>query len=173
MHRREFTLAALCTVLAACDLPGAQVGGGGVYQIRERDHDEITQRMLDSVNTLRRGAGAQPVDLSPALTASAQLHANDMSRQQRAWPFGSDGASPYDRLRRGGYGGALVGEAYAQTFETEMEILAAWVENGAWGDQILDPAATDMGFAWHQDQNGLIWWAITMGNRYGNPSSTV
>lgn len=161
---RTFTTLLLAAGLLAGCAAGPSVTGEGVYRIRASDRDEITFRMLDSVNALRRGAGVQPVSLNAQLTAAAESHARDMSRQQRAWPFGSDGSSPYDRLRRSGYPGQLVAEVYSQTFETELETLAAWVSDGAWGEEILDPAATDMGFAWQQDPTGLIWWAIVLGD---------
>ncbi|WP_371588117.1 CAP domain-containing protein [Pseudoruegeria sp. SK021] len=120
--------------------------------------------MLDSVNSLRAGVGAQPLTLNAQLTAAAESHARDMSRQNRAWPFGSDGSSPYERVNRAGYTGYLVGEVYAQTFETELEVLAAWVQDGAWGDEILNSQANEMGFAWTQDPSGLIWWDIILGD---------
>ena len=28
---------------------------------------------------------------------------------------------------------------------------------------IMDPAATDMGFAWLQEANGKIWWVLVLG----------
>jgi uncharacterized protein YkwD len=155
----------LCpALLAACAPVGPQVPAGA-YQIRPNDVPEIQYRMLDSVNALRAEAGVAPVALDARLTAAAQAHATDMSRQRRDWPFGADGTSPYDRVQRAGYGGALVAELYAQTFETELDTLAAWVDDGAWGAEILDPAATDMGFAWQQDPSGLLWWVIVMGER--------
>lgn len=155
------TVPLVVCALAACAPAAPQ--GPGIYRINASDTAEVQFRMLDSVNALRRGVGAPPVALNAALTAAANTHANDMSRQQRAWPFGTDGSSPYDRVRRAGYGGELLTEIYSQSFETELETLAAWVEDGAWGDEILDPDARDMGFGWHQDRSGLIWWAITMG----------
>lgn len=164
MYRVLTSLLLSCLLLAGC-ATGPAVDGAGVYRIRASDKDDITYRMLDSVNALRQGAGAPPVQLSSELTAAAETHARDMSRQQRAWPFGSDGSSPYQRVARSGYPGQLVAEVYAQTFETELETLAAWVDSGAWGDVILDPAATDMGFAWQQDSSGLIWWEIVLGSR--------
>jgi|SRR6056297_1527304 len=160
------TIACLALVaLTACAPAGPTVDGAGIYRIRAADRDDIQFRMLDSVNALRAGVGAPPLSLNAALTAAAETHARDMSRQQRAWPFGSDGSSPYDRISRSGYGGGLVAEVYSQTYETELETLAAWVDDGAWGDEILDPSATDMGFGWQQDNNGLIWWAIVLGDR--------
>lgn len=151
-------------LLGACAPVGTQVPSGA-YRIGPNDGPEIQYRMLDSVNALRARAGVTPVALDARLTAAAQAHATDMSRQRRAWPFGADGTSPFDRVSRAGYGGALVAELYAQTFETELDTLAAWVDDGAWGAEILDPDATDMGFAWQQDPSGLLWWVIVLGDR--------
>ena len=164
MNRRT-SLSVLCLAfLGACASGGPGTNQAGVYRIRASDTDDVQLRMLDSVNALRSGAGVAPVALNARLTSAAETHANDMSRQQRAWPFGSDGSSPYDRVRRSGYNGSLVAEIYSQSFETELETLAAWVDNGAWGAEILNPDAREMGFAWHQDQTGLIWWAVTLGD---------
>lgn len=172
MPRLLSIVSVLLLFLAACSTGGPTTNKEGVYKIRAGDRDDIQYRMLDSVNALRQGAGAAPLRLNSQLTASAASHAKDMSRQQRAWPFGSDGSSPYDRIARSGYGGVLVAEIYSQTFETELETLAAWVDDGAWGDEILDPDATDMGFAWQQDSNGLIWWSITLGSAYSGGFNT-
>lgn len=164
MTRLLATLLTLTALLGACAPAGPQLPAGA-YQIRPGDVPEIQYRMLDSVNALRAQAGVPPLSLDARLTAAAQAHAVDMSRQRRAWPFGADGSSPYDRVARAGFGGALVAELYAQTFETELDTLAAWVDDGAWGDEILDPEATDMGFAWRQDPSGLLWWVIVLGDR--------
>jgi hypothetical protein len=29
---------------------------------------------------------------------------------------------------------------------------------------VLEPAATDLGFAWFQEPNGKIWWTLVMGS---------
>ena len=171
MPRLLPVLTAALLALAACDA-GPAVNKEGVYKIRASDKADIQYRMLDSVNALRQGAGVAPLQLSSSLNAAAASHAKDMSRQQRAWPFGSDGSSPYDRIARAGYNGQLVAEVYAQTFETELEVLAAWVDDGAWGKEILSPDANEMGFAWQQDNSGLIWWSITLGKAgFGGISS--
>lgn len=164
MSRFPGVLAVLLLGLAACAPQGLSVSGPGVYKISARDTAEIQYRMLDSVNALRAGVGAQPLALNPRLTAAAETHAKDMSRQGRAWPFGSDRSSPYDRVARAGYSGQLVAELYAQTYETELDTLAAWVNDGAWGEAILNPAADEMGFAWQQDPSGLLWWVIVLGD---------
>ncbi|WP_193143333.1 CAP domain-containing protein [Meridianimarinicoccus sp. MJW13] len=163
MKRRAFLV---MLALAACDA-GPSVNKSGVYVLRSGDKAEVQYRMLDSVNALRAGRGAPPLRLNAQLTSAAETHANDMSRQGRAWSYGSDRSNPYNRVARSGYNGALVAEIYSQSYETELETLAAWVDDGAWGDEILDPAATDMGFGWKQDSSGLIWWCITLGSAGG------
>ena len=123
--------------------------------------------MLDSVNALRQSAGSSKVQLNAQLNAAAATHARDMSIQNRPWHFGSDGSSPIDRVQRVGYTGSLVGENIAETYETELETLAAWMQQPDTRRTIVSNQARDMGFSWHQEPNGKIWWVLVM----GNPSS--
>ncbi len=157
----------LALAVAACAPPAEiRFGPDGkplpkVYRIA--DASQVQFRMLDSVNALRRAAGVGPVRLDNRLTAAAATHSLDMSVQNRPWHFGSDGSSPLDRVARSGYAGALLGENISETYETELETLAAWMERADTRMVILDPRASAMGFAWQQDRNGKIWWALVMG----------
>jgi uncharacterized protein YkwD len=158
--------------LAACAAPppsSPQLGADGkplprVYTIRPGETRTIQFRMLDSVNSLRQAAGAAPLTLDDRLTAAAATHARDMSVQNRPWHFGSDGSSPVDRVRRVGFTGQLVGETISETYETELETLAAWMDEEVTRRVILSPDARQMGFAWHQDPSGKIWWTMTLGS---------
>jgi uncharacterized protein YkwD len=119
--------------------------------------------MLDSVNALRQAAGVPQVALNPQLRAAAATHARDMSVQNRPWHFGSDGSSPINRVTRVGYSGRLIGETISETYESELETLAAWMEMPDTRAVILDPRANQMGFDWYQESNGKIWWTLVMG----------
>ncbi|WP_299295331.1 CAP domain-containing protein [uncultured Tateyamaria sp.] len=141
-----------------------------LYRIRNNDTAKLQFRMLDSVNALRSTRGAGPVELDPQLNAAAATHSRDMSLQNRPWHFGSDGSSPIDRLARVGYAGSLVGENISETYETELETLAAWMEQPDTRRTILSPQAQQMGFAWFQEPNGKIWWTMVMGNPNNAPS---
>ncbi len=134
-----------------------------VYRIGSGEQSAVQFRMLDSVNSLRRAAGSGPVQLNAQLTAAAATHARDMSIQNRPWHFGSDGSSPIDRIRRVGYQGELVGETISETFETELETLAAWMEDPNTRSIILAPDAREMGFAWEQETSGKLWWTLVLG----------
>lgn len=148
--------------------PSGGVGPDGqplpkVYRIRGVQQDKIQFRMLDSVNSLRSASGLGPVQLNSQLNSAAATHSRDMSVQNRPWHFGSDGSSPIDRARRAGYSGTMLGENISETYETELETLAAWMEQSGTREVIMDPRARDMGFSWHQDSSGKIWWTMVMG----------
>jgi uncharacterized protein YkwD len=57
----------------------------------------------------------------------------------------------------------MLGENISETYETELETLSAWMEEPATRNVLLDPSARDLGFAWHQEANGKIWWTLVMG----------
>lgn len=162
-------LMAAAIALSACAIsPPVQLGPDGkplpqVYRIDAEQANRIPFRMLDSVNTLRSAAGAPPLAFNAQLNAAAATHARDMSVQNRPWHFGSDGSSPFDRVRRVGFGGQLKGELISETFETELETLAAWARQPDTRAILTDPSAREMGFAWFQEPNGKIWWTLVTG----------
>ncbi len=167
MQRRSVILGLLLTGVAACTSTKGRIGPDGlplpqVYRISPEDEAQIPYRMLDGVNTLRPARGGTPLTLDPLLTAAAATHSRDMAVQNRPWHFGSDGSSPVDRLNRVGYRGRMIGETISETFENELETLAAWMEEASTRDVILDPAATRMGLAWYQETTGKIWWTMVL-----------
>jgi uncharacterized protein YkwD len=155
--------------LAACESPAPQTMGPDgkplprAYKISARDTGTIQFRVLDSVNALRQASGAGPVALNAQLNAAAATHSRDMSIQNRPWHFGSDGSSPLERAARVGYSGTLLGENISETYETELETLAAWMELADTRAVILDRNARDLGFSWFQEPNGKIWWTLVTG----------
>ena len=147
-------------VLGACGvgMGEPQVGADGrplprVYKINAATADKIPFRILDSVNTLRAAKGAAPL-----------THSRDMSVQNRPWHFGSDGSSPLVRVQRVGYPGKFLGELISETYETEMETLAAWMAQPDTRNVVLDPMARNLGFAWFQEPGGKIWWTLLTGS---------
>mgnify|MGYP001045277491 CR=1 FL=1 len=168
MTRIFSLLLAGLVVLTACGVPTdtGRLGADGqplpkAYRIR--NGDKLQFRMLDAVNSLRAAAGAAPVQPNAQLNAAAATHSRDMSTQNRPWHFGSDGSSPIDRVQRAGYPGTMLGETISETYETELETLAAWMEQPDTRDVLLDKNAVNMGFAWFQEKSGKIWWTLIMG----------
>lgn len=168
MIRKLALLLVPLLVVSACSPTTFVAADGGrkiskVYRLPSGSSDKVQLRMLDSVNALRQASGVGPLVLNSQLNAAAATHSRDMSVQNRPWHFGSDGSSPLERAARVGYTGTLRGEAISETFETEVETLAAWMEEKGTRDVILDASARDMGFAYYQESNGKIWWTLVVG----------
>ncbi|MCZ8334270.1 MAG: CAP domain-containing protein [Rhodobacteraceae bacterium] len=174
-RRTMLMLGGAAAALAACSPTmgaGPKLGPDGqplpqVYPTAAQGAGTIEFRMLDAVNALRQARGMGQVTLNAQLNAAAATHARDMSVQNRPWHFGSDGSSPLTRVQRVGYTGKLLGELISETYETELETLATWMESPDMRNVILDPAATDLGFAWFQEPNGKIWWTLVTGSSGG------
>ena len=170
MLRPLLALAVLLTVLTACGTgQEVRVDSQGrplpqVYKIRADQADAIQFRVLDAVNTLRQASGSQALQLDSQLNAAAATHSRDMAVQNRPWHFGSDGSSPLDRVARSGYRGQFLGENISETYESEVETLAAWMEEEDTRRIILDPRATELGFSWYQEESGKIWWTMITGS---------
>lgn len=151
--------------LSACTETSTGIFGGNAASgnISSFNSGTIRLRHLDSVNALRAERGAAPLQLSAQLTAAAETHARDMSVQQRAWNFGSDGTSPQDRATRSGFNGVVRGENVAETFKDEFLVLQTWLNEGPSRASILDPLSTHLGYGWFQESNGKVWWVQVLG----------
>jgi uncharacterized protein YkwD len=58
----------------------------------------------------------------------------------------------------------MTGENISETYETEVQTLAAWMEQPDTRAVILNPEARNMGFSWFQEPNGKLWWTMVMGS---------
>ena len=173
MDRRSALFMAAAAALAACQKPPeVPLGTDGkplpqVYVIKPGSESEISFRFLDGLNALRKARNITEVAFNAELNAAAATHARDMSVQNRPWHFGSDGSSPLVRVQRAGYSGKLLAENISETYETELQTLSDWMAEQDTRDVLLDPRATDVGFAWFQETSGKIWWTVLMGQGSG------
>lgn len=170
MSRQILPALAALAALSACVTANTptRIGPDGrpvpvIYRISDRDEPRVRARMRDGINAMREQRGLAPVELNAELTSAAATHARDMSRQSRPWHFGSDGSTPLDRVSRVGYSGSFLGELISETYETELETLTVWMDNRETRSILLDPRMREIGFAWHQDANGKLWWTLTTG----------
>jgi uncharacterized protein YkwD len=154
----------LAALLALFALAACESGGGGTgIRLSPADADPIRLRHLDAVNAVRIENGLAPVQLSAELNAAAETHARDMSVQQRAWHFGSDLTSPRERAFRAGYRGEVVGENLSEGSDSDLTVLATWLDFADTRAVILDPAARGLGIGWYQEPTGKIWWVELLG----------
>lgn len=166
----KLPLLALCSALAlaACaPRPAVELGPDGqplpvAYTITPAEEAQIGPRMQANIASLRAGSGLAPLALSPQLSAAAAAHARDMSAQNRAWHFGSDGSSVLDRAQRAGFSGRVF-ENISESYENDIATLNAWMQQRDTRDVIMDPAATQFGIGWYQEPSRKIWWVLVIG----------
>lgn len=137
----------------------------GVRVISRAERNAVRTVHLDALNAFRVERGLQPVTLSARLTAAAETHARDMSVQQRAWHFGSDGTSPDDRAARAGFDGRVVGENISESFDDEFEVFSSWARDPVTRRVMAEPGADSLGIGWFQEPNGKLWWVQVLGQR--------
>ncbi len=155
MTRLIALLAVLAVTVSACG------PGGGKYRVG--DKGKVQGRVLEQVNASRAASGLTALQLNSQLSAASASHSKDMAFQNRPWHWGSDGSSPIERANRAGYYGRFLGENVSETFEDEIVTLNAWMEQRDTRSVIMDPDARELGFGWHQENSGKIWWTLMTG----------
>lgn len=162
MQFRAFGLFIALGFMAACGPPQPEAVNG-VQLIRAGDTDRILTDHVDALNAYRATNGMGPVRLSSQLTAAARTHARDMSVQERAWHFGSDGSSPRDRADRAGFSGRVLGENISESFDDDVTLIQSWINNPVTRRVLLVPSADTVGLGWHQEPDGKLWWVQVIG----------
>lgn len=155
-------------LLAAC-APPVPEQVNGVNMIRASQTNEIQTSHVDALNAFRTSRGQQPVQLNAQLTAAARTHARDMSVQERAWHFGSDGSSPRDRAERAGFTGSILGENISESFDDEIAVFQSWVNDPVTSRVMLSPGADSVGLGWYQEPTGKLWWVQLIGQSGYSP----
>jgi uncharacterized protein YkwD len=164
---------AAIAVLSACAqlnpsapprIDAAGVSAQGIYPVTERNVGQVRQRAADTVNQARQSAGLGPVTLDPALVQSADGHSRSMSEQRRAWAFGADGSTAFSRAQRAGFQGRVLGEVISETYETEVQAVAEWMNDPVSRAILLDPRAQRIGLGVFQEPSFKLWWTLTVAN---------
>lgn len=168
MLRREVLAGLGAIALAGCEqtASGSGISGGGrrvVAASELADRSAVRFRHLDSVNAIRAQRGLPQLAFSQALNSAAATHARDMSLQKRAWHFGTDRSNPQTRAQRAGFGGLVIGENIAETFDGDLATLQDWLDEPGASAIMLSPAATSLGLGWFRETSGKLWWVQLVG----------
>ena len=156
---RLFSILFIGFTLTGCLDPMELANGSSqVYWISKSKSEKIPIRMMESVNNYRIENNLRQITLSEELSIVAREHSKDMYDQDRAWHFGSDGSSPFERVARSGFSGQLVGENISESFESDLDTLDAWMQSSETRSIILSQQAGFMGISWYQAEDGKIWW---------------
>ncbi len=111
------------------------------------DARQISLNAQKMINAYRKTRGLRPLVLSPLLTQAARAHAQDLSKWDRISHYGSDGANPWERVRRTGYKARLAAENVGTGQTTLEEVFRGWQKSPSHDKNLLMPDATQMGIA--------------------------
>ena len=102
---------------------------------------------LKMINDYRGSKGLKPLRLDPMLTVAAKMHSRDLAKTDRISHYGSDGSSPWDRVKRAGYNAKIAAENVGTGQASLEEVFKGWTESPDHNRNLLLPAARDMGIA--------------------------
>lgn len=100
-----------------------------------------------SINAYRRQKGLGPLEISAELTNAAKSHSRDLAKWDRISHYGSDGSTPWDRVKQAGFRAQLAAENVGTGQATFDEVLTGWKNSDGHNKNLLLPDATHMGLA--------------------------
>ena len=123
-------------------------------------------KALEEINGYRREKGLKAVTLDPKLTLAAKAHSRDLAKHDRISHYGSDGSSPWDRVKRTGYSARLAAENVGTGQASFDEVMQGWRESDGHNKNLLLPDARHIGLALVQDPNTEFktFWTLVIGS---------
>ncbi|PIY97118.1 MAG: hypothetical protein COY66_01155 [Candidatus Kerfeldbacteria bacterium CG_4_10_14_0_8_um_filter_42_10] len=103
--------------------------------------------VLELTNLVRTKNNLPPLQLSYALTQTAELKAQDMLNNQYFAHISPQGKTPWDWLNQTNYLYSMAGENLAINFNSPEEMMAQWLASPTHRANILDPDFKEMGVA--------------------------
>lgn len=123
----------------------------------------VGQEILERINEVRAGTGLQPLIVDLRLVRTARAHAESMRDDGFFGHVGPDGREPADRVAASDYQWTFVAENLAAGDLTPSQVVAGWLESPLHRDNMLEPAAQQVGIAMADGgtgQYGQYWTAV-------------
>lgn len=108
----------------------------------------LAQQVVDLTNQHRMAAGCAPLTVSPQLTSAAAAHSQDMAKNNFFSHTGSDGSTPWDRIRRTGYTYSTAAENIAAGYRTAEQVVQGWYNSEGHRRNMLNCNLREIGVAY-------------------------
>jgi uncharacterized protein YkwD len=124
------------------------------------------EKALKLINDYRAEKGLKPLRLDPKLTIAAKMHSRDLANTDRISHYGSDGSSPWDRVKKAGYVAKIAAENVGTGQASLEEVFKGWTESPGHNRNLLLPAARDMGIALTAEPKSEFktFWTLVVGS---------
>lgn len=130
----------------ACDAPADLAG--------------LRASLLSATNAHRVSAGRESLQAEALLDRVAQAQACHMADRERLTHRGRWFAGLGRRLRREGYAYAMAVENIGEGQRSAAEVVAGWMDSPSHRENMLAPAAREVGFGAARAANGRLHWAM-------------
>lgn len=131
-------------------------------------------RVVQLINGERAERGKGPLSIDSRLVQAARRHSQDMAINNFFSHYGSDGSSPFDRIRDAGYSFTTAGETIAGGYTSPEAAVDAWMNSPPHRNILLgNYVDVGVGYAYNVDSTYRHYWtadfAVPSG---GNPTAT-
>lgn len=155
---RSTRLAALAAALALVSAAPPQTPTEAPPTARDADGpSEVAANLLKAHNRERSVKKLLPLSLDPKLTAAAKVQADDMAGHGKMSHEGSDGSTPFDRIKTQKYRFQAAGENVSEGQKSVEAVMKGWMNSPHHRDNILGKFS-QAGFAVSRDEDGTPYW---------------
>lgn len=133
---------------------------------------EAIRSTLLSLHNQARSSNS-PLSRNSILDNAAQQHAVDMSSHNNLSHPGSDGSSPFDRMKKLGYLASSDGENIAQGFQDPKSVISGWLSSPGHRANILSTIYKDVGFGVSKSLSGQLYWCADFGASGSHTSFSI
>lgn len=121
--------------------------------------------ILNQTNAERTSRGIAPLALHPQLTQAAGAHFADQFSQGcvNLSHTGTDGSSPFDRIRSTGFTYRAAGENLACGYRTPESVMTGWMNSPHHMENVLHSSFTHIGIVAARDAGGSMYWVQIFG----------
>mgnify|MGYP006144943157 CR=1 FL=1 len=133
------------TAILAASLMIVSFGGPG---LQNKEAEAISnQAMIELINGQRTAHDLGSLRWNAELSSSAWLKAQDMCDRDYWSHTNPDGEKAWGLIAAEGYDYRFVGENLAKGYDTESQIVDAWMESTTHRETMLNPVYEDVGYA--------------------------
>lgn len=121
--------------------------------------------ILNLTNAERASRGVAPLSLHPQLTQAAEAHFADQFSQGclNLSHTGTDGSSPFDRIKSTGFNYRAAGENLACGFRTPESVVIGWMNSELHMANVVNGNFTHIGIVAEPDASGRMYWVQVFG----------
>jgi uncharacterized protein YkwD len=135
--------------------------------LRTSEHAVFVARVVDETNKYRRQHGCPALTVNAQLASAAQRHTDDMARNSFLSHTGSDGSSPWERIKDARYVYTGAAENIAAGQRTPQEVVRAWYNSAGHRANILNCSYQEVGVGYTYDADARYgyYWTEVFGRR--------